>query len=52
MRQIFIDSKETGVTTIKQAYDYAPWAAKIVKVEYGFIAFESLNAYETWKNQK
>jgi hypothetical protein len=29
-----------------------PWAAKIVKVEGGFIAFESVLDYVTWKNQR
>lgn len=30
----------------------APWAAKIAKVEGGFYAFESVNDYKQWKNQK
>lgn len=29
----------------------APWAAKIVEVEGGFMAFESMSDYETWANQ-
>lgn len=29
-----------------------PWAAVIVKVEGGFIAFEFVTDYITWKNQK
>jgi hypothetical protein len=30
----------------------APWAAKIVKCEGGYMAFRHLTDYETWKNQK
>jgi hypothetical protein len=29
-----------------------PWAAIIAKVEGGFIAFESVTDYETWRRQK
>jgi hypothetical protein len=29
-----------------------PWAAKIVKVDGGYMAFESLDDYQTWKNQR
>jgi hypothetical protein len=29
-----------------------PWAAKIVKVDGGFRAFESMADYETWHGQK
>ena len=29
-----------------------PWAAKIAKVYCGFICFESVDDYKTWKNQK
>lgn len=28
------------------------WAAKIVKVHDGFLCFESIQDYITWKNQK
>lgn len=47
MRTLFLEVK-----TKKQALKLAPWAAKIVKVEGGFKAFESITDYETWKNQK
>lgn len=47
MRQIFIEAK-----TREMAEKEAPWAAKIVKVEGGYMAFESIRDYETWKNQK
>lgn len=28
------------------------WAVKIVKISDGYIAFESIDDYKTWKNQK
>ena len=30
----------------------APWAAKIAKVEGGFMAFESRDDYRIWRGQK
>lgn len=47
MRQEMIECK-----TRETAKRRAPWAAKIVKVEGGYMAFESVNDYETWKRQK
>ena len=47
MRQIFLQVK-----TRKAAKQAAPWAAKIVKVEGGYLAFESTVDYETWRKQK
>ncbi|WP_438435384.1 hypothetical protein [Gorillibacterium sp. sgz500922] len=47
MRQTHIDAK-----TAAEARKKAPWAAKVVKVTGGYLAFESINDYETWKNQK
>ena len=47
MRVQTIDAK-----TAKQARQQAPWAAKIVKVDGGYKAFESLQDYKTWKNQR
>jgi hypothetical protein len=47
LRQQFI-----GVKTRKEAEQEATWAAKIVKVEGGYLAFESIADYKTWKNQK
>lgn len=29
-----------------------PWASRISKVVGGFMCFESVADYETWKNQK
>lgn len=40
------------VDTRKQAVDECPWAAKIVKVDCGYMCFESFADYETWRNQK
>lgn len=31
---------------------HAPWTAKIVKVEGGYYAFESITDYQTWSNQR
>lgn len=47
MRRVFLQ-----VNTRKQAQRGAPWAAMIVKVEGGYMAFESRADYKTWKNQK
>lgn len=47
MRTEFITAK-----TAAQARKLAPWAAKVVKVEGGYRAFESVADYETWKRQK
>lgn len=40
------------VKTAAQARNLAPWAAKVVKVEGGYRAFESVADYEAWKRQK
>lgn len=37
--------------TRKQAVAAMPWAAKIVKVEGGYMGFESVNDYNTWSKQ-
>jgi hypothetical protein len=47
MSQTFIPCK-----TRKTAKKKAPSAAKIVKVEGGYLAFEFYTDYEIWKNQK
>lgn len=47
MRQKFI------LTTKKSdALKECPWASKVVKVDSGYLAFESIEDYKTWKNQK
>lgn len=47
MRKQNIEAK-----TAAEAKKLAPWADKVVKVEGGYIAFESIADYKTWKNQK
>lgn len=45
--------KQTVETTSRAAAVKAmPWAAKIVKVCGGYMGFESIADYETWKRQK
>jgi len=39
------------VKTRRTAVKRAPWACWIVKVEGGYMAFESATDYKTWKNQ-
>lgn len=34
------------------ARERCPWAAKIVKVEGGYLAFESLADWKTWRKQR
>lgn len=46
MRQEFL-----AVETIEQAEQLAPWAAKIVECDGGYMAFESITDYETWMAQ-
>jgi len=46
--QVFIE----GCKTAKEAREKASWASKVVKVEGGYIAFEFMTDYTTWKNQK
>lgn len=47
MRQHIIECK-----TLRTAKRRAPWAAKLVKVYGGWMAFESVTDWEIWKNQK
>jgi hypothetical protein len=47
MRSQFVECKSRSTAASR-----CPWAAKIVKVEGGFHAFESAQDYKTWKNQK
>lgn len=47
MKQSLIECR-----TAAQAKQMAPWAAKIVKVDGGYMAFESISDYQTWKGQK
>ena len=41
-----------GCKTAKEAKQKASWAAKVVKVEGGYMVFEFMSDYTTWKNQK
>ena len=36
----------------KAAEKECPWAAVIIKVDSGFMCFENMSDYMTWKNQK
>ena len=47
MRKEFIECASYG--TAKRR---CPWAAIIARVEGGFMAFESIQDYKTWKGQK
>ncbi len=47
MRKEFIETSKRSIA-VKEAY----WAVKIVKVEGGYMAFESRDDFNTWKNQK
>jgi len=38
--------------TRKQAVDGMPWAGVVVKVEGGYMGFESDDDYQTWRRQK
>jgi hypothetical protein len=39
------------VETIEDAEKQCPWASKIVEVDGGYMAFESMTDYETWAAQ-
>lgn len=47
MRTEFIECAD-----YRTAYRRAPWASRVAKVCGGFMAFESVDDYETWKRQK
>lgn len=40
------------VETLDEAEVACPWATIVVKVEGGYLAFESVADYETWKAQQ
>ena len=43
---------KTGNPWTREGVEHeAPWAAHIVKTGYGFIAFESHDDHETYRNQ-
>jgi hypothetical protein len=41
----------TDCKTRKEVFEKLPWANRVAKVEGGFIAFESIDAYERWNEQ-
>lgn len=45
-------TKFIQVASRKEAQDRAPWAYAIVKVDGGFMAFESAEDLRTWKAQR
>lgn len=47
MRRTMIDCKSR--TTARRS---CPWAARIARVEGGWMAFESVADYATWRRQK
>lgn len=47
MRQVFLH-----VQTRYQARKRAPWAAVIARCDGGWVAFESVADYHTWRAQK
>jgi hypothetical protein len=47
MRQQFISCGSRSTAARR-----CPWAAQIAKVTGGFIAFESVQDYATWKKQR
>ena len=44
--------KMVETTSRKTAEKACPWAAKIVKVDGGYMCFESMDDYATWAGQK
>jgi hypothetical protein len=51
------EDKQMRIETINtekrnEAVKAMPWAAKIAKVSGGFMGFESIDDYKTWKGQK
>lgn len=56
MRIEFIPTPTSGTKADKKraeqrCLETCVWAAKIIRVDGGFIAFESITDYETWKRQ-
>lgn len=40
------------VETVEEAEELAPWAATLVEVEGGYLAFESVANVRTWEDQR
>ncbi|MGH6625128.1 MAG: hypothetical protein ACRECD_01050 [Burkholderiaceae bacterium] len=47
MRKEFVECK-TRATAVRRC----PWAAVIIKVDGGYMAFESVNDADVWRRQK
>ena len=41
-----------GVKSIKKAWRLAPWSEKIIRVDGGYMAFESVSDYHIWLRQR
>ena len=59
MKQQFFPATNSGqvdgvecYANVKAVKAEATWAAKIVKVDGGWLAFESVADYNTWRQQK
>lgn len=35
-----------------KAIEECPWSTKVIKVQGGYMCFESITDYSIWKNQK
>ena len=42
----------TPAKNLKAAKKEYPWACKVIKVDGGYMCFEFLTDYDTWKKQK
>lgn len=57
MRQTFVSDDErikAGVKASKQAVEaaFAPWAAVTVRVDGGWMCFESVDSWRTYRNAR
>jgi hypothetical protein len=46
--EFFAGTEDDEIEIVK---DFAPWAEVVVRVDGGWIAFESVKEYEIWKSQ-
>jgi hypothetical protein len=47
MRTQFVQANNRRTATIE-----CPWAAEVVKVDGGYMAFESITDYQMWRSQQ
>ena len=54
MKTLFIQDASASYSNhgLKMYHQQYPWACKIVKVDGGYMAFESIVDYDTWRKQK